>query len=85
MLAHAIEGLARLTGRVRVRESFGTDDGFEMQAIERELDALRYNVLGGGNVDAETMAAETAQREDELHAVAPGEPAVEPPVASRSK
>src|SRR5206468_8773190 len=43
-----------------------------MQAIERELETLRYNVLGGGKVDAETMAAETAQREDEFHALVPG-------------
>src|SRR5205085_9568732 len=65
VLARAIQGLSRLVGRVRARDEFSGDDRLETQAIENELESLRYEVVGGGNVDAETVAAETALRDDE--------------------
>ena len=84
ILARAVEGLSKLAARIRAREDFNADERLEMQAIERDLDALRFDVVGGGNVDAETVAAETAQREEELHPIAPDviaetpEPVIEP-------
>ena len=72
VLARAIDGLGRLTARIRAREDFSDDDRLEMHAIENELESLRYDVVGGRPVDAETVAAETARREDELHAMTPG-------------
>ena len=66
VLAHAVEGLTRLINRVRAREAFSDHDRLDAQAVEHELEALRHDAVGGGSVDAETVAAETAQREDEL-------------------
>ncbi|HEY3179937.1 MAG TPA: Hpt domain-containing protein [Casimicrobiaceae bacterium] len=66
VLAHAVEGLTRLIGRVRAREDFSDHDRLDVQVIEHELEALRHDAVGGGRVDAETVAAETAQREDEI-------------------
>src|SRR5205085_12405609 len=71
--AHAVEGLARLIGRVRAREDWSDHDRLDAQAIAHELEALRHDAVGGGSVDAETVAAETALREDELQTEVPAD------------
>jgi chemosensory pili system protein ChpA (sensor histidine kinase/response regulator) len=73
VLSHAVEGLARLISRVRAREEWSDHDRLDAQAIAHELEALRHDAVGGGSVDAETIAAETAQREDELHIEVPAD------------
>jgi chemosensory pili system protein ChpA (sensor histidine kinase/response regulator) len=73
VLPHAVEGLARLIGRVRAREDWSDHDRLDAQAIAHELEALRHDAVGGGSVDAETVAAETAQREDEIHTEVPAD------------
>jgi hypothetical protein len=51
-----------------------------------ELESLRYDVVGGRPVDAETVAAETAQREDELQAMTPvGLATTQEPVSEDSR
>ena len=77
VLAHAVEGLARFVGRVRAREDWSDHDRLDAQAIAHELEALRHDAVGGGRVDAETVAAEMAQREDELHIEIPADVAAD--------
>src|SRR5204863_394746 len=49
------------------------NDHVDAQAIAHQLEALRHDAVGGGSVDAETVAAETARREDEIHTEVPAD------------
>ena len=71
VLARAIDGLTRFVGSVRARVVFSAADLAEVDAIQRELEALRYDVVGAAGVDAETAAAQIAQRDEEVPAIAP--------------
>jgi chemosensory pili system protein ChpA (sensor histidine kinase/response regulator) len=83
VLARAIDGIAHLVGRVRARADFSVADLAEVTDIQRDLEALRRDAVGGAAGDAETAAAEVARREEETPAdgsiaLAPPEmPAVE--------
>jgi chemosensory pili system protein ChpA (sensor histidine kinase/response regulator) len=71
VLAHAIDGIAHFVGRVRARAEFSVADLAEVGDIQRELEALRRDAVGAAAVDAETAAAEVAQRDEETPAEVP--------------
>ncbi|MET0203517.1 MAG: Hpt domain-containing protein, partial [Casimicrobiaceae bacterium] len=85
VLAGAIDHLAQCVTRVRDRIAFTGDDLARADAVTRELEALRRDVMGAAAVDAETAAAEAADRDErqpEVAAEIPVDAAVDPLPAS---
>ena len=81
VLAGAIDHLAQCVTRVRDRIAFTGDDLARADAVTRELEALRRDVMGAAAVDAETAAAEAADRDErqpEVAAEIPVDAAVDP-------
>jgi chemosensory pili system protein ChpA (sensor histidine kinase/response regulator) len=64
VLARAIAGLADFSHRVRARFGFLSVHEQEGAEIQRELESLRQDAMTAAPVDAETIAAEEAGREE---------------------
>jgi chemosensory pili system protein ChpA (sensor histidine kinase/response regulator) len=64
VLARAIAGLSEFAARVRARFGFLSAHEQEAADIQRELEMLRQDAVQALPVDAETVAAEAAERDD---------------------
>ncbi|HEY1326462.1 MAG TPA: Hpt domain-containing protein [Casimicrobiaceae bacterium] len=83
VLARAIAGLSEFATRVRARFGFMSAHEQEGAEIQRELEALRQDAMLAEPVDAETVAAQEADREEaqppQEDPVAPAEAGTEGP------